>query len=117
MTSNGAGGSYSLEVEERGVNLFGTARRDRLRCGGQPNHDRARAGNDIIVWGAGDDMISGGGGRDVQRGGAGADLVEFASRLRGTPRCVPGRTITFRSGRARFEIRNLERSTFAGKDC
>ncbi len=140
VTSKGTGGSYSLAIEESGVDLLGTARRDRLRCGGQPTYVRAGGGNDTIRCGAGDDMIRGGLGRDVQRGGAGddvflvgrgdrhvgleridggpgTDVVEFASRLRGTPRCVPGRRIIFRSGRARFEIRNVERITFAGRAC
>jgi hypothetical protein len=141
VTSNGAGGTYSLEVREVGVDLPGTARRDRLRCGGEPTYVLARGGNDTIVCGAGGDLIAGGAGRDVQRGGGGddifvigrrdrhvgleridggpgTDLVEFAARLRrGSTRCVPGRTIIFRSGRARFEIRNVERITFAGKAC
>lgn len=140
VASNGAGGTYSLEVEEVGVDLRGNSRRNRLKCDSQPTYVLAGGGNDTISCGAGDDMIRGGPGRDVQNGGAGddvfvvgrrdrhvgleringgpgTDVVEFASRLRGAARCVPGRRTVFRSGRTRFEIRNVERITFAGKAC
>ncbi len=128
--SRGAGGPYAVELVEAGVDLLGTPRPDRLRCGAGITFAAGAAGADRITCGAGNDMISGGrgadtiaagagddiilvGARDGHRGterisgGPGNDIVEFEAGRRRTVNVPGGRgAVTF--GRARFELRGVE---------
>lgn len=133
-------GAYSLDVDEEGVDLVGTRRRDTLRCGDAPTYVNARAGNDTVTCGAGDDLIEGGPGRDTLRGsggddifvirarqrhrgieringGPGMDTVEFDLPLARGGRCRANAVNVFRLGAARYSLRNVERITFRGRRC
>jgi Ca2+-binding RTX toxin-like protein len=129
--SRGAGGPYAVELVESGVDLLGTRRADRLRCGAGITFVAGAAGADRITCGAGNDMISGGrgadtiaagggddiilvGARDGHRGtervsgGPGNDIVEFEAGRRRTVSMPNGRRAVITSGRARFELRGVE---------
>jgi Ca2+-binding RTX toxin-like protein len=129
--SRGPGGPYAVELSERGVDLLGTRRADRLRCGATITFVAGRGGADRITCGAGDDMLAGGPGADTIAAGAGDDIVLVGARdaHRGTERIAGGpgtdavafeagrrRSVTIpngrpslvSSGRARFELRGVE---------
>lgn len=135
VSAGGAGGPYSVQVTESGVDRLGTRRPDRLSCPALPTYVEGRAGADNVVCGTGDDMISGGPGADfvaasagddivlvgsrdrhsgteVIVGGPGADIVEFETGRRRAVRIPPGRPVVVRVGRARFQLRGVETVLF-----
>lgn len=128
--SRGTGGAYAVELVEDGVDLLGTARGDRLRCGSGVTYVNGADGADRVACGAASDMIAGGRGADTIAAGAGDDVVLVGARdaHRGTERIsggpgndvvefesgrrrsvdVPGGSASVTFGRARFELRGVE---------
>ncbi|MBJ7456510.1 MAG: VWA domain-containing protein [Thermoleophilia bacterium] len=135
VSARGAGGPYSVQLTESGVDRLGTRRADRLSCPALPTYVEGRAGADNIVCGTGDDMIWGGPGADfiaasagddivlvgsrdghagteVIVGGPGTDIVEFETGRKRAVRIPPGRPVVVSVGRARFKLRGVETVLF-----
>jgi hypothetical protein len=135
VSARGAGGPYSVQLTESGVDRLGTRRADRLSCSALPTYVEGRAGADNIVCGTGDDMIRGGPGADfiaasagddivlvgsrdghagteVIVGGPGTDIVEFETGRKRAVRIPPGRPVVVSVGRARFQLRGVETVLF-----
>jgi hypothetical protein len=135
------GGLYEVEVAERGVQVEGTRRGERLSCGRGPAYVTAGAGRDGVRCSRRDDTLDGGPGTDRLRGRAGDDIFVVArgdlrrgverlvggkgrdravflfDRPRGT-RCANGTAARVPlGGRARFRLRGIERVSFEHRPC
>ena len=137
----GQPGAYTIGLTETGVDLRGTKRANRLRCGPSPTYVLAGAGNDRVTCAASNDMIVGGPGadnlkggkgddiflvlrRDLRRGieringGAGNDVVEFSFRKPRRLRCAGRKRIVVPiSRRSGWILTNVEAVTFNGRRC